>query len=77
METFEIILIAMGALWGVLSAIMLMVSQNLYKRLHDMENRLNNLHDTYAKRDDVNRDFMYIRESLKRIEEKLDHKADK
>lgn len=77
METLEIVLVVLGALWGVLGAVMAMVAQNLYKRLHDMENRLNNLHEIYAKREDVNRDFSYIRESLKRIEEKLDHKADK
>lgn len=76
MET-TVVLTVLGVLWGVLSTIMGMVAQNLYKRLSNIEDRLNSLHVTYAKKEDVNRDFTIIQESLKRIEDKLDKKVDK
>ncbi len=50
---------------------------NLYKRLDRMNMELASLHITYAKKEDVNRDFQYIREALVRIEENLKQKIDK
>lgn len=73
----EVVLAVLGILWGVLCTVVGMVAKNLYSRLHNMDERLNGLHETYAKKEDVNRDFTFIQESLKRIEDKLDKKVDK
>lgn len=72
-----IILTILGLLWGVVSTILGMVAKNLYSRLHHVDERLNGLHETYAKKEDVNRDFILIQETLKRIEDKIDKKVDK
>ena len=50
---------------------------NLYSQLRDMKAELANLHNTYAKKEDVNRDFTAIQASLQRIEDKLDKKVDR
>ena len=50
---------------------------NLYGRLQNQDAELGRLHEIYAKKEDVNRDFQYIRESLVRIEENLTKKIDK
>lgn len=72
-----LILTVLGLLWGVVSTILGMVAKNLYSRLHHVDERLNGLHETYAKKEDVNRDFILIQETLKRIEDKIDKKVDK
>lgn len=64
-------------LLGALSAGCLMAIKNLYSRLTSMAKDLGELHLTYAKKEDVNRDFSRILDSLKRIEDKLDNKVDK
>lgn len=50
---------------------------NLYTQLKDMKNELSTLHNIYAKKEDVNRDFTTIQASLQRIEDKLDRKQDR
>lgn len=50
---------------------------NLYTQLRDIRAELALLHTVYAKKDDVNRDFQTIQDSLKRIEDKLDKKVDR
>jgi len=73
----------MTALWliGILLAVLGFVTTfaltNLYQRLNKIEYTAANLHETYAKKDDVNRDFKTIQDSLTRIEDKLDRKQDR
>lgn len=76
-DNFNIILTVLGVLWGILSTVVGMVVKNLYAKIGTMEDQINGLHQTYAKKEDVNRDFTFIQESLKRIEDKLDRKVDK
>jgi len=64
-------------LLGILSAGLGFAVKNLYGRLHEMDSELSNLHHTYAKKEDVHRDFRFIRESLQRIEDQLLSKVDK
>lgn len=66
-----------NVLLGMLSTGLGIAIKNLYSRIHDMDKEMSDLHNVYAKKEDVNRDFKYIRESLARIEEKLDKKVDK
>ena len=66
-----------NALLGLLSFAGAFAINNLYARMRDIEIAAQLLHETYAKKDDVNRDFDLIRKSLERIENLLEQKAPK
>jgi len=64
-------------LLGIISiglAFGLKVNHDSIKKLED---RINNLHDVYAKREDVTNAIETIRRMVQRIEDKLDHKVDR
>lgn len=48
-----------------------------HSNIKSLEERINNLHITYAKREDVQRDFKMIMDSLQRIEDQLQKKVDR
>lgn len=66
-----------ATLLGFISTGLAIAVTNLYSRLRDQDAELGRLHEIYAKKDDVNRDFNAIQATLLRIEEKLDRKVDR
>jgi hypothetical protein len=73
METIWVI----NTLLGFIGVGLSIAVGNLYTQLRDIRSELATLHTVYAKKDDVNRDFRTIQETLQRIEDKLDKKADR
>lgn len=71
------LLYILNVLIGVIGFGLSFAVVNLYTQLKDMKNELSTLHNIYAKKDDVNRDFTAIQASLQRIEDKLDRKQDR
>ena len=66
-----------NVLMGVISVGLSMAVTNLYSQIKDFRQQIGDLHLIYAKKSDVQNDFQIIRESLQRIEDKLDRKADR
>jgi Tfp pilus assembly protein PilO len=64
-------------LLGVIGAGLSFAVTNLYTQLREIKHDSSELHNIYAKRDDVTSNFEIIRDTLKRIEEKLDRKQDR
>lgn len=68
---------AINVLLGFISFGLGVWINNLNSRLKAQDDVINSLHETYAKKDDVRGDFEIIRDSLRRIEDKLDRKQDR
>lgn len=62
---------------GLISFVFSLATVYNLNRIKTLEKIVSDLHLTYAKREDVQRDFDYIKAALVRIESKLDGKADK
>jgi len=73
MEFVWIINILLGIMGFILGTGLVM---NL-RRIHDLEEKVSNLHLIYAKKEDVENDFREIKESLRRIEDAVNRKQDK
>lgn len=64
-------------LWGVVSFVFGLATVMNLRRISTLEEKVSNLHLTYAKREDVDQDFQEIKATLLRIETKIDRKQDK
>lgn len=68
---------ALDAIISAALAVAGFMAKSFHNRLTVAENKLANLHETYAKRDDVKESNDRVFAILERIETKLDNKADK
>lgn len=66
-----------AVLWALVSFVFGLATVMNLRRISMLEEKVANLHQTYAKREDVENDFGEIKETLRRIEDKIDRKQDK
>lgn len=67
---FDVLLGLAGALGG-------WIMKTLHDEQKDLRKRLDEIPETYARRDDVQRGFDQLNQVLVRIEEKIDRKQDR
>lgn len=73
----ELITYINAVLWGLVSFVLGLATVMNLRRIAVLEDKVSNLHTTYAKREDVEADFQEIKATLLRIETKIDRKQDK
>ena len=73
MDPIQIIL---NFVWGGFLTLGGLLAKNIYDRLKGHDDQFQEIPHTYARRDDVKERFQEIRETLGRIETKIDRKND-